>query len=303
MNFSGWYPVDLSKTDPKKFRWTHFGDQRFTRPFFFDELRGIPYTAYNDMPESMLFEAEHQLDSLTPDAFFFHSSRCGSTLLSQQLAIPERFISLSEPTGLDAILSYSHDRPEEEKILLIRAMVHILGQKRSGHETHYFIKTDSWHIGWLPLIRKAFPDTPLYFLFREPEDILASHKKMAGRQMIPGVVDTRALQPNLAGVEPWDLESYAQRILLRFYELAIEYCQQGDVIPIHYNTLPDIIWSELNNSLHMKLSQTELHNMKSNSHQYSKAPEQSYIPEQSVPDAFAPELSKSYQCLLQAIEI
>ncbi|MBB1485526.1 hypothetical protein [Oceanospirillum sediminis] len=296
MDFSGWYPVALQEKEQPLIKWTYFGDQRFTRPFFYDEQTGKPYQW---QPFDSLLQASYQ-EIVSPAAFFFHSSRCGSTLLSQQLSLSERFISLSEPTGLDLILHYVHDLDnQDEQIALIRTMVQILGQKRFDRESHLFIKTDSWHIAWLPLIRQAYPEVPCYFMFREPEAIIASHQKLRGRQMVPGVVDMKAVQPDLSQVEPWDLDRYAQQVLLRFFELAIQYHKQGLLTLIDYNTLPDYIWHDLNTELNLQFTLKEMNIMRQASGNHSKRPDQLFHEKKASDIQIIPELSACYQQLKQ----
>jgi hypothetical protein len=53
-------------------------------------------------------------------------------------------------------------------------MVAALGQARAG-ETRLFLKLDCWHMRDLPLFRRAFPNTPWVFLYRDPVEVLVSH--------------------------------------------------------------------------------------------------------------------------------
>jgi hypothetical protein len=71
-------------------------------------------------------------------------------------------------------------------------MVAALGQARAG-ESRLFLKLDCWHVRDLPLFRRAFPDTPWVFLYREPVEVLVSHLRRRGVQMIPELVPSARL--------------------------------------------------------------------------------------------------------------
>jgi hypothetical protein len=73
---------------------------------------------------------------------------------------------------------------EEQNLDWLRAMLSTLGQPRRGSEEHLFIKFEAWHVLMLPIIRKAFPEVPWIFLYRDPVDVLVSQMEQPG-QMIP----------------------------------------------------------------------------------------------------------------------
>ena len=53
----------------------------------------------------------------------------------------------------------------------------------------YFVKFDSWNTLDLALIRRAFPDVPWIFLYRDPVEVIVSHMRQRGSQMIPGAFE------------------------------------------------------------------------------------------------------------------
>ncbi|MFZ2405454.1 MAG: sulfotransferase [Methylobacter sp.] len=264
-SLSGWYPV-VARND--KLWWRFFGEKRFSEPFFYNSVSSLNQdkrlcvqTAFNALDA---FE-----NSLTPTAFIFHTSRCGSTLLSQLLASLPSCIVLSEPPIIDSYLSLYHAQPEQngaEKTL--RQLVGALGQKRFAEERHFFIKLDSWHIKSLPLFRKAFPDTPFIFMYRKPEEVLASHQRQRGPQMVPGLVDSALLELDPEPLSPGDLDGYCVKVLAHFFSAA---CRQTDeLILLNYNQLPQIVWSELLDLFSIAHTLTELAAMKSRSGLHSK---------------------------------
>ena len=62
----------------------------------------------------------------------------------------------------------------------------------------------------LGTVRRAFPDVPWVFLFREPVQVLASHLRQRGAHMVPGAID-----PALFGLDPGIDRADAARGVLR----------------------------------------------------------------------------------------
>jgi hypothetical protein len=228
-----WFPVTLQG---REIIWRHV-PSRFTASFFADTLQQQdPAQRYICRTE---FDWLARLEpALTPSAFIFHASRCGSTLLTQLLATLSRCIVMSEPPIVDAFLRRHQTEPEAGGAGL-RQLILALGQQRSPEETHFFIKLDSWHIQFLPILRAAFPDTPCWFLYREPEAILASHQRQRGPQMVPGMIASLEAET----LESGDLDGYCAKVLAGFFEAAFANVEHLQLI--NYRQLPDILWQDL----------------------------------------------------------
>jgi hypothetical protein len=229
-----WFPAAL---DGDRLAWRHVPG-RFADPFFADTLqrqapheRRVCFT-----PLSALARAE---PGLAPSAFVFHISRCGSTLLTQLLATLPACVSLSEPPVIDDFLRLHRQAPHASGgIPRLRQLILALGQRRQPAETHYIIKFDSWHLCDLDLLRAAFPDTPCWFLYREPEAVLASHRRMRGPHMTPGLV--LPAQPGEHAVAPGDLEGYGMEVLALYFRLALSHASH--LRWLHYRQLPAAVW-------------------------------------------------------------
>jgi hypothetical protein len=147
---------------------------------------------------------------------------------------------MSEPPVIDAFLHMHQAEPESSGgSANLRQLILALGQQRSLEETHFFIKLDSWHTQFLPIFRAAFPDTPCWFLYREPEAILASHRHQRGPQMVPGMIASLAAETLEAG----DLDGYCAKVLAGFFEAALANVEHLQLI--NYRQLPDILWQDL----------------------------------------------------------
>jgi len=230
-----WFPVTLQD---REIVWRHVQD-RFTASFFTDTLQQQdPAQRYICRTE---FDWLKRLEpGLKPSAFIFHTSRCGSTLLTQLLSTLSCCIVMSEPPVIDAFLRFHQTEPESSGCSAsLRQLILALGQQRSPEETHFFIKLDSWHTQFLPIFRAAFPDTPCWFLYREPEAVLASHRRQRGPQMVPGMIASLAAETLEAG----DLDGYCAKVLAGFFEAALANVESLQLI--NYRQLPDILWQDL----------------------------------------------------------
>lgn len=269
-----WFPVSLGH-DPASVKWRFLADRRFTEPFFADSLMSqapqdrqvctTPLSALDDLPESV-----------PPAAFIFHVSRCGSTLLTQALATLPQCIVMSEPTALDAFFRLHHRHPEQSGgTHTFRQLVAALGQRRSPAEKHLVIKFDCWHLPWMPFVQAAFPGTPIVFLYRRPDEVLASHRRQRGRQMVPGLIDLSRLaervgRPGAPQLLPGDLDGHAIRVLESLYRCGLEMAAAPDLVLMDYVQLPEAIWQGLLDTLGIGCTPDELAALQARSGFHSK---------------------------------
>jgi hypothetical protein len=161
-------------------------------------------------------------------------------------AVPSNLV-ISEAPPLDAVLhAHLHQPglPRERQVSWLRGLVNALGRPHAG-ETRLFIKWDSWHILQLPLIREAFPRVPWVFLYREPIEVLVSHERMRGSQMVPGLLDPRVFGPDWAEVPPLPLAEYAARVVARFCEAAVTHVPLAGGRLVNFRELPDAVHGSL----------------------------------------------------------
>ena len=257
-----WVPVVMSK-EPEGIWWRYMLEQRFIDPFFSNTIHHLkPHQRFSCFTPIEVIEKLP--NNLAPTAFIFHISRCGSTLLTQLLASVQQCIVMSEPSILDSFFRQSNlDNVESVKIL--QGLIYALGQKRFHFEEKFFIKLDSWHLPYLPLLRKAFPQTPCLFLYRNPEEVLNSHRRQRGPQMIPGWMDAEWLQLNTNGLEPSDFDGYCATVLESFFKSALDATLSNDLILLNYQQLPSIVFSHLLELFSIGCTQEELDAMKERS--------------------------------------
>jgi hypothetical protein len=212
---ANWIPYKLTHQEVK---WLDLGNIRMIHPFF-DET--ISACRYKQLERSRLqsvssidfmVDACEELISLEPAAFIFHVSRCGSTLISQAFSQPEENIVIAEAPLLDEILKI----PDTQETWF-KAAVKALGQKRNFKETDYLIKLDSWHIHHYDLLRKWYPQTPFFFLYRRPDEVIASHEKRRGIHAVPGMIPAAFLKTDEAAHFNGDFNRYTAQVLEQYY--------------------------------------------------------------------------------------
>ena len=152
-------------------------------------------------PYSLLFRRETPLDvlevlepALMPSWFVFRLA-LWLHARSQMLASMPRNLVLSESPPVDHVLRAP--AAEADRVRWLRGLVAALGRPRRGDEQAYVLKLDAWSACSLGIVRRAFPDVPWVFLYREPVQVLASHFRRCGAHMVPGAID-----PELFGLPP-----------------------------------------------------------------------------------------------------
>jgi hypothetical protein len=240
----GWTPIRVHNGDEPLVEWCWLDGLDFDDPFFVQTVERAFRT-----PFSLLFRRETPIDTLEafpsglePSGFIFHGSRCGSTLVSRMLASVPKHLVLSEPLPVDQVIRAP--AREAERTRWLRGIVSALGRPRRAGQSAYVLKLDAWSACSLGLVRRAFPDVPWVFLFREPVQVLASHFRQRGAHMVPG-----ALDPALFGLE-WDEivqmqpEEYCARVLAAIYRSALENRSRAAVF-IDYRDLPEAVFERI----------------------------------------------------------
>jgi gluconate kinase len=249
----GWIPIRVNWEDKQAVvDWCYLGERALTEPFFDQSVQSCLRRPFNllfrqQTPIDALAEQYAHAPGLRPTGFIFHTSRCGSTLAAQMLAALPRTVVLSEAPPIDSILRARFrvaGLTDEQRIAWLRWMVSALGQRRRGDEERLFIKFDAWSVLDLPLIQRAFPDTPWIFLYRNPVEVIVSQLKRRGAHMIPGVLESELFGMTHAEVITTRPEEYGARVLKKICEAALQPQARAGRF-INYNQLPEAIWSSI----------------------------------------------------------
>jgi hypothetical protein len=294
-----WFPVAIREEENSPVVWWNFaGDRRFTEPFFEDTFTSIPpdsRLSCKTSPESLAQFSG--LDCLEPSAFIFHTSRCGSTLLTQLLATLPRCIVIAESPAIDSSLNLClHDATQDRGVEILKGVVRALGQRRNKDERYLFIKLDSWHIIHLPLIRMAFPDTPCFLIYRNPSEIFLSHRRQRGSQMVPGLLNPEMVGLDSESTDTVDPDAYCLKVLSSFFRSATLHAKSEGLLLINYSQLPVLIWTRFAQFFSISLSASEVRFMKARSTRHSKHPHDPFSKDRH------PQISDAYTDVLRKLE-
>lgn len=223
-----WVPYQLlyDEFEGWKVTWMDLQDRRIVEPFFDETImkckiaRKQKTTLQSLSSTDFMKEVAENIPHLKPNAFVFHVSRCGSTLVTQAFCEINENIVIAEAPLLDEILRASErdcNLQQEKKEAWFKAALNLMGQHRNSKETSYIIKLDSWHLHFYELLRSWFPDTPFFFLSRRPDEVIASHEKRPGIHAVPGMVNKDLLKIDTSKDYRGDFNCYTADVLERFF--------------------------------------------------------------------------------------
>lgn len=300
----GWLPAEVAQVDGRAaVAWLRFGQRRLAESFYDDSLVHQRFLPFNRLfavrtPLDDLEAWVGALPALEPAGLVFHMSRCGSTLAARMLAASPAHVVLSEAAPINAITQRA-DLDDAAKVTLLRAMVAALGQARNG-ESRLFLKLDCWHSRDLPLFRRAFPDAPWIFLYREPIEVMVSQTRRRGAQMVPSLVPPSTFGLDLANGVPDD--DYCARVLAAVCEGAARYHPAGGGRLVNYRQLPEALFTEILPHFGVTPSDAEVGAMRAAALRDAKAPEQAFAPDvQDKRQAATPALREICERRLDAV--
>jgi gluconate kinase len=298
--FDNWMPVRIFwRPDGPYVDWCYMQNDRFTKPFFDTTIQGrwknlFSHLFRHETPADHLRDLHIARPGLPPTGFIFHMSRCGSTLISQMLAALPQNIVISEAPPIDSILRTSTLDPritDEQRIAWLQGLASALGRKRFPEEKYYFIKFDSWNTLDLDIIRRAFPDVPWIFLYRDPVEVIVSQMRQRGAQMIPGTLSH--LLPGLDFAEMAEMsgEEYCARVLERICKSVVEQIEKDGqhALLVNYQQLPAAASSIVMDHFRISYSADDLETMNAAAKFDAKTPQNEFVPDTRAKRAEAGE--------------
>jgi hypothetical protein len=277
----GWLPVRaVAGHDGPAFDWAWFGDRALREPLFEDSVRRMGlrplsrvYRTRTDL--AALIAGAAREETLDPDGFVFHMSRCGSTLVAQMLAAVPHHVVASEAAPIDDMLQWalSSGAPFDHQVTALRAIVAALGRNRSGAARRYFLKLDAWHIFALPLFRAAFPETPWIFLYRQPAEVVVSHVGMPGMHFVTGMLSAAEVVADDSIVT---MEDRGAAVLARYLDAAVQHFPSGRGMLVNYADLLPAMQLAIPAHFDFVPDADERTAMLAATTRHSKAPDQAY---------------------------
>lgn len=280
-----WIPYKLSVINGLPYcYWLYTGHQPYTAPFFDETISRCMHLPQNSQRFKslsslyMLPEWAAHTASVSPTAFIFHVSRCGSTLIAQLLGLREQHIVLAETPFVDALLRlpYQHKEADSELIAqAIPAAIQLYGCQRRGDETHLFIKTDSWHLCFYQQLRQLYPTVPFILLYRSPDEVIRSQRRRRGMQSVQGIVEPGIFGFDQQEIMDWPLDDYMAKVLERYFTIMLEITSRDPLsLLVNYHEPVLSIMQKIAAFTGITFSENELLHMQERSRYHAKYPEQ-----------------------------
>jgi len=242
-----WLPIEVAVAGGGvHVDWGYFGGAPIADAFFESALRRALANPFNRafryrMALGDFVAAGERAPAPAPAGFIFHMSRCGSTLAGQMLAALPDMSVVSEAAPVDAMARLCRRWPgpsADDAARCLAAMVRAFC-RNAGRTV---LKMHAWHTLMLPLFRRALPQVPWVFLYREPAEVLVSIMRQRGTEMQPG-----AVPPAFYGIaEPASGdEAYCAQVLEKICGAVVANHALGGGRLIAYHDLPDAVAREL----------------------------------------------------------
>lgn len=184
-NRAGLIPVDLD-TRRRRIKWMDLENYHFYEGFFhkslkmFAALKGeSPITEFTT-DFDVLWDEKIFNGNISPTGFIFHAGRSGSTLLAKALARSRKNLVLSELSAHNKFWLAVTDEGaknidfSEQNAVFYKNLLLAAARRRLASHENCFIKFTSYNIFFYDFIRRAFPEVPAIFLYREPSAVLSS---------------------------------------------------------------------------------------------------------------------------------
>lgn len=239
---SNWIPIKLiEKENEVYFEWIYLLDIPFADPFFDETIAKCKSHSYNSKPFKLISTVENlidwskELDFVELKGLIFHVSRCGSTMLSQSLVTSAENIMVSEAPIIDDILR-SDFFDEDTKTVLLESVIRLLGQKRFAEQKNLIVKLDAWSIFKASYLRSVFPKLPFALLYRNPDEVLRSHQKMAGMHMVPNIIPSSVFGITSKEIQAISFQQYQALVLEKYFQGFLSFYEiDSNVIMLNYN--------------------------------------------------------------------
>jgi hypothetical protein len=128
-------------------------------------------------------------------------------------------------------------------------------------------------------VRRAYPEVPWIFLYREPVEIIVSHMRQRGAHMVPGLLTS--VSPELSFEESVKMppEEYCAIILGKICRSVLEPLKNRSGLAINYTELPGAVEEKFLKRCDLNLPEKDLLKMLSATKNNAKNPVLEFIPD------------------------
>tara|TARA_R110002020_G_scaffold34876_2_gene105834 strand:+ start:1804 stop:2655 length:852 start_codon:yes stop_codon:yes gene_type:complete len=233
----------------------------FGYPFFNDAIPLV--RTENSLKNELDLNTENTLKNkqlLQIKGFIFHTSHCGSTLLSNMFKASKKTRVISETEAINGLLLSAVFYNLEERSLL-KSLKTIMEAylKPLGEATQVVFKLTSWNIFFIEIFKKAFPHVPWIFINRKTEEVVASLSK-SGRGFVEWFHNPNNLLQNHFLGDKKQAESVEKYLLamVEAHKRAAEKCRYGNDLFVEYPSFLNEFKSKILPHFNLKYSEMEL---------------------------------------------
>lgn len=234
---AGWIPISLFERGGNwKIEWVHSLFAPLSDPFFDDTVRKIARHPANLLlrcstpAEAVLEFAQQQ----KPDVLIFHISRCGSTLVARMLGALEEARVLAEPPVFDAALQLYLRGVFDAS--LVTGVAGALTRTPEGSARRCALKLDPWHCLVFDQVAELFPGAHKVLLFRDPIEVLVSHRDLPGMQVLKGAVPYDTF--GLSGAMEVAADEFASWAISAITKAALAAADSPELLIVDFAELP-----------------------------------------------------------------
>lgn len=244
-HFNRFLPWHLKLTDGQvSVVWRDFVDIWLDAPFFYGQKQPHPHSAdfETDFDAARTVQAQANIPL---SGMIFHMSRCGSTLVHRMLSATGRVMCLAEPFPTEML---SYRLFDDNRIDTLRVVVDAYRRKRRPTEESLILKLQDIAPNFvLHDFRRAFPDVPWIFVYRDPVEVLMSQLSNPSETGLHWQQDRAHVARRLNLPELNESMSLA-----KFYALSLRHAcatavsaaltSPGKFLAVSYKRLPEAVW-------------------------------------------------------------
>lgn len=235
---AGWVPLFV-RGARGEVDWGYMGGERYLEPFCHETLQMLANRPFNQLFRrtsgfDLLLHQADKHPGLPLKGIVFHMSRCGSTLAAQCLAALPDSVVLSEPEPLDVLLQWT---PPDGNELVLRGLLSAMGQPRRECDRSLFLKTGGMHMLYIHRLLTAFPGVPWAFLYRDPVEVLVSHRREPSWMLMMESMLACGMQPPAeTGSDPEAYTAWMLSVILQLAGQAVSNYPNG--LLLNYSEMP-----------------------------------------------------------------
>ncbi|SRR5579862_11528 len=238
---AAWLPVYLTSTPEPMIDWAYVGTPG---PL----LDRFALRRAMERPFNRVFRKRMRLgdfidgagEGFAPAGLIFHTGRCGSTLAARMSALVPDVRVLSELPVVSHALALAATAPDlagPRGAALLRATMSAYGGRQPS--PRLIVRFEAHNALALALAARAFAQTPVAFLFRDPVEVLVSYQGDGG--IAAAVSGNYASLWDGGELAAWSSEDLPLLVLTRICERAAAFLSEHRGLAVNYRDMPGAV--------------------------------------------------------------